>query len=643
MQNYKILLCEDIETYIKLEKIIANDGNNILIVSDSIQLKIFIEENDPQKKMVFLYGGETLFDVQLEANRMINEINDFFFAELSAEEYYICSWGKHFEGGAPQRIIDAMIYINTINRIFDEYCVEKVFCYNNDKNIFAKDIFEKASSTRDINFYRLGNKVNVKSGYRKHINFFDKEIEFHLPETVAFTAMQLFIYLKAIKLVFGKRCRERKSLYRIGICLDGKGLKHLIDAMLLQKAFNSFDNIEVTLVFSAEKAVTNIQNKFIESENVETYLTLPDLLSTAARHRRVKRKINFLIKKLQTENEKHLRFNDIDITDIVIREIKKFAEIDILRLLITTTAAKKYFNNKKFDAIKLFGTPNFNIARIYDWAISNSSLYSNKEKPMLFSVFTEPYAWGIGYETPNLISGDYLCYASKNILKYQCLLQDNNEFAVGSSRISNAYRSSLSQTRHISENTEDKTPISILLATGYPLTGYESTQDIYNLVDFIADFTLRNPEKLKLYVKPHPGDAEGVAEQLCKHKKTDYTIKLIDKKDSILDWIPIADIVVVSFSTVALEAMAMGKPVISMTSENAKRFNLDIGDAMIQLHDYEEFKKTMEIICMSRESYEQWSKQRIQKQNELLTAEFLNYNESPESMIVQSIIRKLKY
>ena len=82
MQNYKILLCEDIETYIKLEKIIANDGNNILIVSDSIQLKIFIEENDPQKKMVFLYGGETLFDVQLEANRMINEINDFFFAEL---------------------------------------------------------------------------------------------------------------------------------------------------------------------------------------------------------------------------------------------------------------------------------------------------------------------------------------------------------------------------------------------------------------------------------------------------------------------------------------------------------------------------------------------------------------------------------
>lgn len=95
-------------------------------------------------------------------------------------------------------------------------------------------------------------------------------------------------------------------------------------------------------------------------------------------------------------------------------------------------------------------------------------------------------------------------------------------------------------------------------------TGCSGFSDQKNMEDFDVFFgTIKKYPDMLLIVKPHPGDSENhikMMQSVINQYQVD--VRLFSKDQDIISIIPVSDLVVVHDSTVGMEAVAFGKPLV---------------------------------------------------------------------------------
>ena len=115
---------------------------------------------------------------------------------------------------------------------------------------------------------------------------------------------------------------------------------------------------------------------------------------------------------------------------------------------------------------------------------------------------------------------------------------------------------------------------------------------------------------------------------------------MIDKKISVFHCINATDLLITKFSTIAIEAMYLKKPVISVILDGENKFRI-YGDAAEYMNDVEDLKKLMNVLVNDDDYRLQWTSNLNENMEVFLMNNFFRHIQIKPSELGANAIDKL--
>ena len=597
-----LLVCRSLGEIQLLQRFRPQAGCRYLVASDDVLVHLETGKCTWVAEVCYLEQMEAFYAVAAEVIKYLELINQWLESLSNPERIpkELLFWMSHCEGGkTTQRIQDLLLLIRSYEYLFDTHNINNVIILSHPHTEWEDNVLIKVAECKGIAVRIIG---------RFHFEIMKARV-FSLIKLLAREPYYIFhIVLAKLrgKLRFHKPEISKNEIV-MQICSPDE--KFIEDSVPIMKSLKNRGYNPVALLWRASKAREKFLKEGLEAEELETFSPISSLWKGTYRVWLTwcvawRRRQEFL-------SNPGLQYHNISLGPLMWPSVLFFFWEELAQRYRLLQAAQKYFVSHSPRAIRPWGGGAHPEGTIVLRGLSG------KKRPFFiywfWAFYENPYLSDYSYSDLFLAAGtNQKEFLEKHGVPSQRIV------TVGSSRYDHIphfqKKYSPAQSRTYL-NVPGDYQYYILFDSSYTLRGYITTQEQSIVTKSLLNFA-REHSSVAIIIKPHPAHCSGWLEELVDYFSLP-NVFLADQQMLAYHALNAADLLVMKFSTIAMEAMLFRKPVVSIFLHDEERFRI-YGGAVERVDSLDDLNEILSLVVSDERWRENWVKAQIKNQASFL-------------------------
>lgn len=583
----------------------------LVVASDKSKLRQSVKRDFSDVEMTYIDVLKTKYDVEQEVIDARDRINEWL-TTISTEnpcDRDILFWRPLPEGGNTQRILDAILLIDSVRRLLDKYdpdvfVLPRSLTYRFDDRIISHTVHTSESrlvtddSTTAESLKTLGVDTDGYY-YLRHMNYPIPRYGTWVAQSVNFLSEMASARYKSIvgepQPGFTDGERTVVAYHR------GSKEKHLKDINSVLPRFVDRDGFEARVVtWRDEDGRAKVTNSGLDTTALEQ--TVPLRLSLKAVWQSISLWRSAVKKRSELETTAELTYDGVALTPLLWPAIRRFFLRCIPDRVALWHAASQYFSDNTPAAIRYAGG-GFIIARgiVCRRAVSRVADPYSFNYRLMPDHIPKPYFRSIHPVIDQyFVAGD----AERRRLEAEGVPRSYIS-AVGVSQTDEieCLRDKYSQTDSLTKISVPERELNIYFAPQGGRRGALTEREKRRVTEAVCASAQADP-RINVFIKPHPRDSHSTVKTVFENYSCE-NLHLLEKTQSALHCINAADLVVTKYSLTGLEAFLMNTPVLTVALDDDHWFQQH-GDAAKQFQDETDLKTFLTGLASDSEKRARW-------------------------------------
>jgi hypothetical protein len=624
-------------------------GRNARFASDSPAAQRLAADSRLFESIVFLERMDSIFTVAKDVLQLREAVNQWLREQTRglAIPNYVVEWIKWSEGGdTTQRLQDAVLLLNSYLELLDNGIQEVVLAARRETR-FEDAVLVAAAQARGIPVTFVAKRQDSV-----HAKRYRYRVERMLGGRYRTAYLPLFAlsWYRCLKIAFRilwtrRRADSLESNNRtIAFLVCQNARKHIANAQFVMRRIQEEPSVHArALCFQAPLADAEFTRTGVDSLSIEGFVSISSYWRILA----VRKKV--LSRAYDGERSFHdlsgLVYRGVNLSSVLWPFVTLFLSRDLIERIVFKEGFGSYLRKEWPIALRTWGENILDVGLIAFELLHESAEGIESKRTLVFD-------YPVGIMAPNpyfdcdripdrvFVSGvlDKDMYASLNA-------PDENVVVTGFGRGSEIREFKQAHTREDSRQHLRLGPprrFSIFYVPSGVVRGYMSAQEHVRVATSLVRLVNRRTD-CELLIKPHPGESMTAWYDLLEQLgNTGDAVHLIDRRDSPLHCVNAADVIVTKFSTVALEAMELERPVISIALDAESGFQDIFEDSVLKFTDCSAFEQSVEKLFSNPERFKSWVSERLDIQQRFLPRKMHRPVGSVEAEIVTRLMESLQ-
>jgi hypothetical protein len=619
-------------------------GGPVRLASDSPEVHRLARATDIAAEVRFVERMESIFSVAGDVLRLREIINGWLrdTAAGTGIQPYLMEWVRWSEGGdTTQRLQDAVLLVNSYHDLLADG-VTAVVMTRGHASAFEDALLIATAEARGLPVRIVREDPGVGLRYRVERRIGSRYRTVFLPLAVV-------TWFRLVKLAVAS-CMARNDKTRlvagptVSFLIGQNAPKHVANArgVMAQLARGS-DARPRGLCFEASGAHAVLHEAGLGSLRLEGLVRWPTLLRVLKQRRALLDKAACAHGGFVSLPE--LNHRDVNLGPALWPYVQLFLSRDLAIRLVCQEALRSYFQREQPLALRTWGENIVEFGLIAYEILHDPTMYPYARRPLIFD-------YPVGLMAPNpyldctripdriFVSGelDRVMYADHGA-------PAANIVVAGFGRAGE-----LAEFRNATTRDKSRRQLGLASPPAYSifyvpsgvLRGYMSAQEHVRMASSLIALA-RGRSDCELLIKPHPSESMASWDMLLQELGgPGKAVRLIDKEVSALHCVNAADLVVTKFSTVALEAMELDRPVISVALDAETRFQGIFEESVVKMSDCESLTAFVTELFDAPDRFAAWVQERRVIQRQFLPKKMHRPEVSVEAEIVARLMESLQ-
>lgn len=638
--NKVLIVCRDLKSARRLRRFNPEGRNRYILASDDPRVHeaackcLWLDE------ICWIEQMESFYKVADQVIHLTETVNEWLKTLVDDKNGFpeeLLFFTRHVEGGmTTQRIQDLLLLIRSYRYLFDIYKINRIILLSQPSMGWEDDVLIATARNRNIKIEIIGS-YSLSSVIKK-----TKSVS-----EICARSFYCTLNVLRLKLLSHIKSKEIKSNGKeIIFQLCSSAYKHVENIVPLMKALKNIGYNPVALCWHSNERYTNnpgvvqIDREGLKAEQLEQWCSFSDMWKSIAgvfwTWKWAKGK------KREFLSHAELSYQSVLLGSLLWPSIMFFIVSELPQSYRLSQALKKYFKYHVPLAIKLWGG-----VALKDGFLMWKSL-EPKNIPLIFFYAVGSYIdWP--YEVPNspidllFVAGEHhrrMVLKSKNILSSDLEICGQARYE-GVEDFKKKYNYSQSRLHLRIPSTFS---MYILYESGTILRGFMTQQEQVVILSALLKFAGKHPS-VAILVKPHPSHNADILDDMINSRKDLTNVFLISNKSLPYHALNAVDMLITKFSTLAVEAMLLNRPVICCILDGEQRFNIYKNSA-----DYIDRIENLEDLLLklvtNNDFMEEWHNRHMQKQKVFLAEYFCKIEKPPaiyQASVLDNYIKKRLY
>jgi len=620
-----LIVCRSTDALPLLRSIRLDDGWNYIVGSDDPGVHTACRAMTGVGDVCWLEQMESYYGLAADVLRMLDAINRWL--RSIADERFgfseeLLQWLHHAEGGqTTERLQDAALLIRSYQALFDRYRIQRV-------HICARHV-----TFEDAVLEAVADAAGAELAHHGRPGLFSRRITAacRVPYRVALAAIDLFRRRAASK----RDAADMRGPAEDGLVafqLGSTGDKHIENVVPLMKALERAGRRSVALTCFLPDVDAKLRANGLCG--VDTARLLPAGVVAEALRRSVVTLIRAVKAKRAFAADVALAYQGVRLNGVLWPVIRDFLTAEMPARYCLKAAFSRFFKSQNTVALRLWGEVSLPEGYVAWLALSESN------RPLLFD-----YWLGVGGDWPYWRRDNPIdLFLTPGAIQRELLLSRGVALSavadVGSLRYDDLVNLKNNTSREMSRREIDAPSTDGLCIFWDPntvLRGCLTAQEQLRVTDALVKLTAAHA--CGLIVKPHPSHKPGALERLL---KAAGHVCSVDRSKLPYHSLNASDIVVTKVSTIALEAMMLDKPVISVSLDGEPRWRKIYGDAVEYVASTEQLTGLLAELLDDDRRRSTWTAERLAVQRAFLARYFRPHANSPADLAAAAIVSRLE-
>ncbi len=622
-----LIVCRSQAELALLARCPRQSGERHLVASDDLRVHEEARKLPWVAEVCWLEEMESWFAVAPDVLRILQAINAWLASwgkganRIPRELFF---WVHHCEGGmTTQRIQDLLLLIRSYLALLSLHQVSRLVILRHPGAWWEDQVLADVARSRAVRVQFLGGcrwpvlRAHILSRLKNLVRE-----PYHLSQVIRAKLRRLLVFR-------GNGAGGRKILFQI--CNSHQ--KSIEDILPLMKALQAQGREPVSLHWRASAAVKKIRRAGFEAEELDAWVPLSSL-GMVFRFLRLWRQVRQ--KRGQFFRLPEQRYRQVELGPGLWPSVRFFFLAELARRYRLWQAARRYFSRVSLQALRLWG------GGVLPEGYLTWKCLGRQPKPLIFYwdwiYLDNPYEYAPEFIDLFLAAGpahrEHLekygvspeRIAPVGLMRYENLPDFKNQFTPDQSRSHLKIPSGFSHY--------------IFLDPNVAIRGLISAKEQALLTNALLEFASRHPEAA-LLIKPHPACRPGPIESLVAHYPPG-NVFLLDRKMLPYHVLNAADLLVTKHSTLGLEAMLLGKPVIAVILDGEPRFRA-YGEAAEYVYSLEFLQRKLSALVRDPVLKDQWTKDQLGKHHGFLKGYVLGPHASPAAHGAETIAEFIEH
>lgn len=585
----------------------------------------------------FYHVADDVIQIVEVINRWLRSLAD----DRGEAPAFLLNWMRHVEGGmTTQRIQDALLLIRSYCKLLDSYSVGKIILLSGAFALWEDDVLVRTAQVKEISVQRIKAsrhcfiKAVLSVGLRSIKNRL--RIPYRLGR-MALTVIGLRKCLAREVALESMPTEERAQVPsrngHIIFQLCSSADKHIEGMVPLMKALRGKGFEIVALTCFVPEAAAKVREKGLEVKELAEFVSFSCIGAAVYRvfkalRKATKNKRTFI-------HDRELYYQGVPLGNLLWPSVDYFFSFDLLTRELLKKGLEEYFRRNVPRAMRLWGGVNLPHGYIA-WKILEQG-----RKPLLFDYWSGP---GIDWPYSPREDPTDLFLAAGRVEEEMVVregLPAERVVKVGSLRYNHLEhwkeKYSLEASRAYLDIPSGYS-LHIFYGPNVLLRGQFTDQEQSRVTEALLSFVSEHPS-FALTIKPHPSGDPGKLERMIETHSSGNVFHV----DHELPYhaLNAADVVIVKFSTLAIEAMLLRKPVISVCLDGEKRWKSQLRDAPEYVTATADLVTLLRRIGHDHEFRDRWTEFRLAQQERFLRDYFSRSSDSSVEYAASVIVRRL--
>jgi len=624
-----LIVCRDISEVMLLSKIRSEPEKSYIVASDDLRVHKEIDKYAWVSETCFLELMESVFKVADEVIRILERINKWIRSadnEKIGLPKEILYWECHCEGGmTTQRLQDLLLLIRSYLHLIDSYHITGIIILGHPGSEWEDEVLLQTARTRGINCSIMGAfRLGVITG--RVLSF----LKLYAREPYKISKI-LKVKLKSLSYTNKRNISNREIVLQLCSSED----KHLAHTVPLLKTLSNRGYDAIALCWNAPEGAARIRHMNLLAEELERWVPISGFwkgffLFTQTWRKVKLRRQEFLI-------DLGLAYLSVPLGPLLWPSVRFFFLTQVRDRYRLMMAAERYLNFHFPLAIRFW------TLRLAEGVIPFRRLPKGK-RPIVFTNWGFHSRLDLPYDHYDEIPLDLaLALGDRHQEKLaNSGLPAENIAIIGQVAFEDIDSFKRSYNQNYSRSSLGIPPdlnFYLLFDPNYILRGYLTAQEQALLTNYLLTFAASNPS-VALIIKPHPSHQPYLLEGLIETFSLPNVV-LVDKNMRPYHAINSADVVITKMSTIAIEAMELEKPVISVSLDHEINFQI-YDDAAEYVNKIEELDAILKRLTNDEMFRKNWAARLRQKAGRFLKENFHREGEVPSELAAEALDRFLK-
>ena len=581
-ENNVLVICREPSDLPLVDQFRNRSQQSVIVASDNIDVQLAAAKKPWVSTVCFIEQMETVYDVADDVLGIRATINQWMASLVTDGEGVpeeLLFFEHHAEGGmTTQRIQDALLLIRSHRRLFGDN-VSRMVLRRHVNSRWEDDVLVQTARSSGIPVteyrstgYRVGEKLNLLMVDR---HLLGRIRRVYIPERLSHFLRRTKLYFSVVRAKLDVRNRKTSDgeVLKIAFLLGASSDKHVQNIVPLMKEFQHRGIYQpVALCWRAAKGAAKVRVEGLQAIEFEVWFPLSRVWNVWRRVSRTRARA--ATRKDELMLEETLSYEGVPLVPLIRPSLDYLLNFQVYDRFFLHLAAERYFGQNRPVAMKTWGDSVLDLGAICRDVVRRVC----KPPPLLFH-----YSIGTGSDWPYAVHSSDLNLAADELDKHFLIRHGADPRAVvvtGQARYDNLFSFQEGYSKRASREFLGLPSESKLLAfyvLGYPVRGLESSRELFTVTGKVLEFFAKGNYGT-LVIKPHPSDSANTFDVLKKSYPPSDTIFWYDKGMLPYHCINAADVVITKMSTVGIESIFLGVPLVSITLDGERRFQEMYGD-----------------------------------------------------------------
>jgi hypothetical protein len=643
-----LLICRAVDDLRLIDEVYGKTSNDLIVASDSVQVQDILKNDSRIKGATYIDQMHSVFSVMDSVLSIRELVNDWLSEQSPETPRFFLDWIKHAEGGwTTQRIQDALLLIDSYSKIIDTYNVVEVSFVRRIETEFEDGILRQTASSRKIGiceFKPLSYEISKAFDLTEfHKTALGKVLSVSLPAGLYYLILKTRLFYKVLKYkIFTRRGRLPSDLSKVVFIAESNHDKAINDIIVLSKEFKKHEGfLPVGLLWNGNSGRKKVMRSGITAYNLESWFPLSLTQRVCSSYSKTRKRI--LKNIAEFERLDNLKYRNVDLGKILLVSMRRFIEDDLLKRFVMYYSAENFFSKNYPCVFRSRGDFRLDLDIMCYESLKKAQL-RNSIFPFIFT-YQQGADLGVEYYGKPAIDAIDLYFVWGEVeRRLNDRAFNKTETILGSSIFSSFFvNGEVSRDESLNIlGIPNPRRFVCLYVSSFVANGLFSSHESSLMLSALISYANRN-RRITLLVKPHPSEDTKLIYSIIRNHSVSSNVEVLDKSLPIFHCVNVADLVIHKHSTVAYEAMRIGRPVICFSMDREKRF-LELWKESCDLfYDSESLVSFLDDITQSDERFDYWARKRRKIQREYISKRIYRPDMPIEKYIVDNVISRLEH